>query len=192
MGGVRVHRVWWVRRHLVHAPVTDRAQPPEDGNAPTIPTQIRTHVAEYAEPLGLDRWSIRLVAEPDADPDARASCAADPDYREATIRFDLAKLETGDDLEETTVHELTHCLTWPIHAAAEHLANTVCNFLPDLFREPLRVQLQEYVREAAERSTTDVGQTFLRYHRRLRDARAEIVALKREIKDLRKAIPPIV
>ena len=126
--------------------------------------QVEAIVEAVREPMGLDRWSLRI--ETGALEDCRACCQASPEYREATIRFDFDKLETGDDLTETTVHELAHCHTWPLHAVAEKLADSVADSLPKGQRDAVRAAVQEYVREAAERVTTDVGQTYLRLLRR--------------------------
>jgi hypothetical protein len=116
------------------------------------------------EPMGLDRWTITPSVE--AIPDARACCSAMPEYREAKILFDLDKLQTNDDLDEIIVHESTHCLTWPLHAVAEHLANALAESMPETHREAMRKLLQEQVRVAAEQVTTDVGHAFLRMFRR--------------------------
>jgi hypothetical protein len=113
-------------------------------------------VEQYREPLGLDRWQIRIVAGEQVDPDATASCDAQPEYRSATLSFDLAKMKTGDDLEEFVVHEMVHCLTWPIHTCAETLAG----------KDP---RLQEWVRFAAETTTTDCAESILRLMRRARN-----------------------
>ena len=98
--------------------------------------------------------------------DARAACVAQPEYREADVFFAFDKILTGDDLAELTVHEMAHCHTWPIHAVAESLANALAESAPEHLREPLRVLLGEQVREAAERTTTDVGHAYLRLLRR--------------------------
>ena len=131
---------------------------------PDLQAQVSSIVDAVREPLALDRWSLRI--ETGELEDCRACCQASPEYREATIRFDFDKLETGDDLTETVVHEVSHCMTWPLHAVAEKLADSLAETLPKGQREAVRSALQEYVREAAERVTTDVGQTYLRLLRR--------------------------
>lgn len=134
------------------------------GVTPSLHEQVERIVAAVAEPLALDRWSLRI--ESGQMEDCRACCQASPEYREATIRFDFDKLETGDDLTETVIHELAHCHGWPLHAVAEKLADSLADTLPRGQRDAVRATLQEYVREAAERVDTDVGQTYLRLLRR--------------------------
>jgi hypothetical protein len=129
---------------------------------------IQDHVVDtlnrVREPLGLDRWTITPTQE--EIPDARAYCMAHPEYREAKIAFDVAKLETGDVIDEIVVHESAHCLTWPIHAVAEHLANALAESVPESHQEAMRKLLLEQVRVAGEQVTTDVGHAFLRLLRR--------------------------
>ena len=131
-------------------------------------TELATFADELVEairePLELDRWSIRLVSGPLED--ARASCEASPEYREATISLDFDKLKTGDDLAEVVTHELGHCHTWPLHTLAEGLAHALADSAAPAQREGLRKLLLEQVRDAGERVTTDVGQTYLRLLRR--------------------------
>lgn len=133
----------------------------------TIPLEstVLDTVNQLREPLGLDRWAF-YVENGDAGDDARAACNAMPEYREATIVFNFDAMKTGDDLDEFVVHEMTHCHTWPLHAVAEQLANALADSLPQYARDALRKKLQEEVREAAERVTTDVGHAYLRLLRR--------------------------
>jgi hypothetical protein len=131
----------------------------------SIQTHIETTLAAIAEPLGLDRWSIRPVL--DSISDARAYCLASPEYREAQVAFDPDKLQTGDDLDEVIVHEAgAHPHTWPLHALAEHQANALADILPEYAREGFRKLLLEQVRVAGEQVTTDVGHAYLRLLRR--------------------------
>jgi hypothetical protein len=116
------------------------------------------------EPLGLDRWQIRLGAEKLED--SRAACIAQPEYREADLYFDAEKIKTGDDLAELTVHEMAHCHTFELHSLAEELADALAESAPESHRESLRKLFHEKVRQAGERCTTDVGHTYLRLLRR--------------------------
>lgn len=154
-----------------------------------IPAHIQSLVDEYREPLGLDRWDIRLeVGAMPADDVAKAACSASPEYREATILFDLDRLKTGDDLEELVAHELGHCPLWPLHEEAEGLAEALadCFVIAGAAQAAVRKVLQEEVRKAAERTATDIGHILLRYHRRLRDTRHELATLKKEMKELKR------
>lgn len=123
---------------------------------------VQALVDRIREPLGLDRWQVRVEAE--ALEDARACAVAAPEYRELVLTFDLARLETGDDVRELVLHEAAHAHTWPLHALAEELAKALAESLPAAAREPMRGLLLEQVRKAGELVTTDVGQT---YHRLL-------------------------
>src|SRR5687768_3345749 len=86
-------------------------------------------VRRMLEPLGLDRWTIKVVSE--ADPDCTASCSAMPEYQQATIRVDPDKLQTGDELDEIAAHEIAHCHTWPIAHLADDLAVALAEQLPE-------------------------------------------------------------
>lgn len=116
------------------------------------------------EPLGLDRHEIGLVHVKEAD--CMASCEALPEYRRATLSFDLDKMATGVDVQEIVVHEAAHNDTWEIHTLAEELADALAESAPESHREPLRKLLREKVRQAGERCTTDVGHNYLRLLRR--------------------------
>jgi hypothetical protein len=129
---------------------------------------ILQHVTELLdairEPLGVDRWDIRLKSEPIVD--ARAYCLASPEYRSAEIVIDPDKLQTGDVLQEVAVHETTHLHTWKLHELAERLANALADSMPETHREAMRKSLLEEVRQAGEEVTTDVGHAYLRLLRR--------------------------
>ena len=120
-------------------------------------------VQRIREPLGLDRWNITVEC---VTGEQRGACAASPEYREATIVFDLERFETGDEPAEMVAHECAHPHIWPLHALAESLADALASSAPEAMREPMRVLLQEQVRLAAETVTTDVGHTYLRLLRR--------------------------
>lgn len=54
----------------------------------------------------------------------RACCEANPEYKEATLTFNLPRLlKTREDVEATVIHELLHCLVWRIAAYAESLCD---------------------------------------------------------------------
>jgi hypothetical protein len=129
-----------------------------------IQDHIQATLEKIREPMALDRWDIRPAVGPIAD--ARAACAAEPEYRTATLLFDLDKLQTGDVLDEVTVHEMTHCHIWPLHALAENLAMMIAESMPGPWQAAMEKGLKEEVRKAAETVTTDVGQTYLRLFRR--------------------------
>ena len=66
-------------------------------------------------PLGLGSWSFDVRFE-DTVPE-QASCVADPEYRKAVLIFNLRRL-AADELDETVLHEMLHCIGWPIAALA--------------------------------------------------------------------------
>jgi hypothetical protein len=133
---------------------------------PALAAQVHEMLERLREPLALDRWSIRPVSGPLAPEDGRACCEALPEYREATISIDLDRVQTGDELAEVLTHEMTHCITGPLHDLAIQQADALANLMPAATREAMRALLQEQVRKEAERVTTDVGQTYLRLLRR--------------------------
>jgi hypothetical protein len=88
----------------------------------------------YRRLLGLERWDIAIVF--DDRMEDRANCAADPEYFEATVKFNLERIEDGD--EECYVrHELLHCILWPLCHCADFLAreNRVANEMVRLANE---------------------------------------------------------
>ena len=133
---------------------------------PALAEQVHEVLERLREPLELDRWSIRPVCGPMPPEDGRACCEALPEYREATISIDLDRVKTGDDLAEVLTHEMTHCVTGPLHDLAIQQADALANLMPEGMRDAMRTLLQEQVRKEAERVTTDVGQTYLRLLRR--------------------------
>lgn len=123
-------------------------------------------IEKCREPLAKCDWLFRIVSEDLSEASATACCEAMPEYRTAKLSFDANRLKTGDDLHEIVVHEMAHCDTWELHGLAEELADALAESAPEALREPLRKLLQEKVRQAGERTTTDVGHTYLRLLRR--------------------------
>jgi hypothetical protein len=141
-------------------------------------------VRRMQEPLGLDRWDIKVISE--ADPENTAGCSARPWYQQATIYLDPDRLETGDELDETAAHESAHCHVWPIAKMADDLAVAMLELLPEPFVAPWAKMLKAQVEQAEEATTTQVGRTYVRLLRRLWAAEKEMAGLKAEIKQLRK------
>lgn len=83
--------------------------------------QLRRLVEFYRRPLGLDRWDLEIVEGAGLEDDAEALCHAQPEYRRATVYFDLAKIPERKRARYV-LHEMIHCLTWPMAAVAEPLA----------------------------------------------------------------------
>lgn len=80
------------------------------------PTQIKRIVRKWQKRCLLQDWDVKIDVGPHTD-GCRACCEANPEYKEATIHIDPAKVP-DHEMEGTCLHEVLHCLTWRI----EHLA----------------------------------------------------------------------
>lgn len=77
---------------------------------------------EIAQPLmGLGDWKIAIRFPPKIK--AAADCQAYPEYKQAAIRANLAifKRLSHYEIIQTAIHEMTHCLLWPIVSWTEEL-----------------------------------------------------------------------
>jgi hypothetical protein len=148
---------------------------------------IEPLVRRMQEPLGLDRWTIRVVAGP--DPENTASCSAMPHYKQATISVDPDRLQTGDELDEIIAHELAHCHVWPIASMADDLLCALAEVLPEPYVGPFAKLFKNVVEDAEEATTTRVGHTYIRLLRKLWKAEEENKTLRGELKLLRKTLP---
>ena len=137
------------------------------------------------EPLGLDRWQIKVVFGPAEN---LAACSADPEYRQATIYFDPDRFQTGDELDETLAHELDHCHLWPIATAADDLVLMAVELLPEAVRPATLRYLKEQVRRAEEDSATQVGRAYATLFRRLWAAEAALQEAEKETRSLRRQL----
>ena len=82
--------------------------------------RITRAVPHYQQLLGLERWTVHFGFK---KAENKATCEAQPEYRTATLNFDLSKLpEPNVPIERTVLHELVHCLTWRTEALAEAAA----------------------------------------------------------------------
>lgn len=68
----------------------------------------------------LDHWKLGVSFDPDAEDDSEASCLAMPEYLQATLRFDLTKIDPAE-IDHYIVHELSHCAIWPLANAAHSM-----------------------------------------------------------------------
>ena len=85
--------------------------------------RVRQMVAHWVPKLRLGDWQIQVVFDPSLP--HRATCEASPEYKEATLTFNLpACSEREEDLEGCVVHELCHCHTWAQAAETEALCRT--------------------------------------------------------------------
>lgn len=143
----------------------------------TLADHIIQTVERLKEPLNLDRWFIKLEHGPLED--ARAACSAEPEYKSATLAFDLDKLQTGDELDEIITHEMMHPHTWATFQLAENLADLVADSTPEHMREAQRVFLKEQVRVAGEDVNTQVSFVVIKLLRRLAAAQKDASELRR-------------
>ena len=76
----------------------------------------------WRERLHLHDWKISVLVEAiPAEDDAKAYCAAKPEYREALVCVDPHEVALAD-LEATVCHELIHCQTESLAALALFMA----------------------------------------------------------------------
>ena len=151
----------------------------------TLPDHIIKTVHDLQEPLNLDRWIIKL--EHGDLPDT-AACSAMPEYKQATIGFNLDKLATGDELDEIIVHEMMHCHTWPSFELAELLAKLVSEMLPEPVRAATYEAWMEQVRLVGEDTNTQVSYVVIKLLRRLWAAQAEVKELRKQLKAMDKTL----
>ena len=94
----------------------------------------------YATQLGLYRWEFTVEFKESIK--ERASCIAQPEYREAVLSFNMVSIEDAE-LPRFVRHELVHCIMNQLSAVAAQLAG----------RDRDR---REWIRQAEERVTTDL------------------------------------
>lgn len=77
---------------------------------------------EIVQPLiGLSEWKLAIRFPPKMK--AAADCQAYPEYKQAAIRANLTVFKRLSHYEiiQTAIHEMTHCLLWPIVSWTEEL-----------------------------------------------------------------------
>lgn len=77
---------------------------------------------EIVQPLmGLSEWKIAIRFPPKMK--AAADCTAYPEYKQAALRANLLVFKRLSHYEviQTAIHEMTHCLLWPIVSWTEEL-----------------------------------------------------------------------
>lgn len=74
--------------------------------------------------LGLQDW--KLIVRYSTRMRDTADCEASPEYKEAVIRINLNDLKGlgYNDIVATAIHEMMHCIVWPLAAWAETLSRT--------------------------------------------------------------------
>jgi len=68
----------------------------------------------------LAHWKLAIEFGPDEKDGSEASCLAMPEYLQATLRFDLDKIDP-DAIDSYVVHELGHCAVWGLANAAHSM-----------------------------------------------------------------------
>lgn len=154
------------------------------GPSSPVGAYIVEMIERLKEPMNLTGWTLKPKAGPLVD--ATACCEAWPEYKVAHLSFDIDKLQTGDELDEIIVHEMSHCHTWPIHELGENLATSLAECAPKQHRPSLRKLLMEQVRKAGEDTNVQVGFMVIKLWRRLTVAQRALDEALAEVKRLKK------
>lgn len=80
---------------------------------------------EIMQPLlGLQDW--KLIVRYSTRMRDTADCEASPEYKEALIRINTSHLKSlnYNEIVATAIHEMMHCVVWPLAAWAENLTKT--------------------------------------------------------------------
>jgi hypothetical protein len=83
--------------------------------------QVQARVRFWKKRLRLTEWSIKTEFGKMEEDDADAACSAQPEYRFATLHFDLARIPLVE-LDHYVCHEMLHTLVWPLANAAHAMA----------------------------------------------------------------------
>lgn len=82
--------------------------------------QIRNLIKEWKSILNMEHWTFEVTFSKE---DSRASCYAMPEYRRAVMNFWvtglLKSIKSNYELEEFVVHEMLHCVAWPLVGTLE-------------------------------------------------------------------------
>lgn len=84
---------------------------------------IRRMVDAVKGPLRLQDWIIEVQVQRMSAKDGKAGCVAKPEYKEATLYFDLRRIPLAD-LWPFVLHEMLHIHIWKLAAVGERLAGT--------------------------------------------------------------------
>lgn len=102
---------------------------------------VRARIKYWRHRLGLAHWAFEIQFGPDKD-GGSAGCEAEPEYRQATLSFDLSLIHR-DHIDRFVVHELVHCFVWGLANVAQTMARG-------------NPALEEWVRTEEERLTTEL------------------------------------
>jgi len=111
---------------------------------------VTSLVRRWQKRLLLGDWKISVELGA-LDDGAKADCDAKPEYKEATLRFDLDKVPP-EELEAYVVHELIHCHTWRLEGIAEEWGLSESRY--------------QFVRDTAESVVTELERCILNVAKR--------------------------
>lgn len=106
--------------------------------------QLFIKTIEIAQPLiGLSEWKIAIRFPPKMK--GAADCQALPEYKQAAIRANLTTFKRLSHYEviQTAIHEMVHCLLWPLVDWTEELCR----------KNPQKLEL---TRKLEESTVTDI------------------------------------
>lgn len=102
---------------------------------------------QWTRTLGLEAWDITCLFD---EHQHIATTSADPRYLTAHIHFNLprieAELHSVGDVRRLVLHELCHCLTWPLAELAQNGQKTAAHDF-----------LEEYVTTMVENAVWRAG-----------------------------------
>lgn len=116
-----------------------------------------TKTIEILQPkLNLQDWRI-VVKYSRNMKRAIADCIADPEYRQATIRLSLlqSKNYTHYEIVSTAIHEMMHCIVWPLTQLTQDFSKK------DTHKLELTRRTDESVITHLERVFTDMAIIYL-------------------------------
>jgi hypothetical protein len=88
---------------------------PRDLTRRQVRSEITRLIKKWTPRFAMDQWA--LVINFDDTLAVEGDCHAKPRYEEATITFNVPRIQlisarSGGELEELIVHELVHCIAW--------------------------------------------------------------------------------
>jgi len=84
--------------------------------------RVLARVEHWKKRLRLGDVRVTVVFGPDTEDQSTGACYAQPEYEQATIRFDLENIKP-DEVEAHIIHELIHYPVWPLSSFAHMLCD---------------------------------------------------------------------
>lgn len=112
------------------------------GMKPSAPREarIRRLIREHSRTLRLWDWTLAATFPPEMKD--RANCSASPEYQEAVMEFNLARIAPQEE-RDMVLHEMGHCMVEDLASLAVTLAK----------EDPAAL---EWIRRAEERLTSHI------------------------------------